>query len=134
LRWKLKRKSKTEHHGSCPCGVLGVLASCCRFSRKILFFPFKQQPHKQKYMRRRAALICSYIPLIVGVVLFYAGCDETLKPWCTENRHSGWQGIAMSRCTASVFQMCSSELLVLWPCRRGRRLVSGSVSRIIGIM
>ena len=100
LRWKFKRKSKTGHHGSCPCGVLGVLASCCRFSRKILFSHSnnkQQTPHRQKYMRRRAALICSYIPLIVGVVLFYAGCDETLKPWCTENRHSGWQGIAVSR-------------------------------------
>lgn len=39
-------------------------------------------------------LVCG-MSTIVGACLFAMGCDEVLKPWCTENRRQNWQAVAV---------------------------------------
>lgn len=46
------------------------------------------------YFRWRLVLLVCGLSIISGAWLFQVGCDEVLKPWCTENRHSSWQAVA----------------------------------------
>jgi hypothetical protein len=64
------------------------------------------------------------VAFVGGVVLFAHGCDETLKPWCTEERHRGVLGLPVhveeynvttSKCTQWWQAECVVETVTSTP-------------------
>ncbi len=85
-------------------------------------------------MRRRCALIASHFCVILGVVFFATGCDEALKPWCTENRHAGRQVIAVATWpapTAVTSSRLACATVNAWVCADDGTVVTGAQSAVV---